>query len=192
MLAVIAAYGLWGSLSKNVLEIRGWALRPPGPKIAIVQIVLSVIDLSLSSAVLWWLLPPDAHISFIAFVGAYAVAVIAGIISHVPGGIGVFETVILYTLPGVPKDALLGSLLAYRVVYYLVPLFFATLLFLTKEVSAQRGKLARARELAGIYIAPIVPQIAGALTFFAGTLLLLSGATPAWTSASTSSTTSCR
>jgi phosphatidylglycerol lysyltransferase len=178
LLAVIAAYGLWGSLSKNVLEIRGWALRPPGPKIAIVQIVLSVIDLSLSSAVLWWLLPPDAHISFIAFVGAYAVAVIAGIISHVPGGIGVFETVILYTLPGVPKDALLGSLLAYRVVYYMVPLFFATLLFLTKEVSAQRGKLARARELAGIYIAPIVPQIAGALTFFAGTLLLLSGATP--------------
>ena len=89
------------------------------------QIVLSVIDLSLSSAVLWWLLPPDAHISFIAFVGAYAVAVIAGIISHVPGGIGVFETVILYTLPEVPKDALLGSLLAYRVVYYLVPLFFA-------------------------------------------------------------------
>jgi phosphatidylglycerol lysyltransferase len=73
---------------------------------------------------------------------------------------------------------LLGSLLAYRVVYYMVPLFFATLLFLTKEVSAQRGKLARARELAGIYIAPIVPQIAGALTFFAGTLLLLSGATP--------------
>jgi uncharacterized membrane protein YbhN (UPF0104 family) len=108
LLSVVAAYGVWGSLSRNVLEIRGWALRPPGPMIAIVQIVLSVIDLSLSSAVLFWLLPPEAHISFIAFVGAYAVAVIAGIVSHVPGGIGIFETVILYTLPGVPKDALLG------------------------------------------------------------------------------------
>jgi phosphatidylglycerol lysyltransferase len=179
LLALIAAYGLWASLSQNIIEIRGWALRPPGPMIGIVQIVLSVIDLSLSSAVLWWLLPPEAHVSFITFVGAYAVAVIAGIISHVPGGIGVFETVILYTLPSVPKDALLGSLLAYRLVYYLVPLFFGTLLFITKEVSAQRGRLARARELAGIYIAPIVPQIAGALTFLAGTVLLLSGATPA-------------
>jgi phosphatidylglycerol lysyltransferase len=178
LLMLIAAYGCWGALSKNVIEIRGWALRPPGPMISTVQIVLSVIDLSLSSAVLWWLLPADAHISFIAFVGAYAVAVIAGIISHVPGGIGVFETVILYTMPDVPKDALLGSLLAYRVVYYLVPLFFGTLLFISKEVSAQRGKLARARELAGIYIAPVVPQIAGALTFLAGTLLLVSGATP--------------
>jgi phosphatidylglycerol lysyltransferase len=178
LLSLVAAYGLWASLSRSVLEIRGWALRPPGPKIGLVQIVLSVIDLSLSSAVLWWLLPPEAHIGFLTFVGAYAVAVIAGIISHVPGGIGVFETVILYTLPGVPKDALLGSLLAYRVVYYLVPLFFGTLLFITKEVSAQRGRLARARELAGIYVAPVVPQIAGALTFFAGALLLLSGATP--------------
>jgi phosphatidylglycerol lysyltransferase len=178
LLSLIAAYGMWGALSKNVLEIRGWALRPPGPMISIVQIVLSVIDLSLSSAVLWWLLPPEAHISFIAFVGAYAVAVIAGIISHVPGGIGVFETVILYTMPDVPKDALLGSLLAYRVVYYLVPLFFGTLLFISKEVSAQRSALAKARELAGIYIAPVVPQIAGGLTFLAGVLLLISGATP--------------
>ena len=72
------------------------------------------MDLSLSSAVLWSLLPPDAHIGFITFLGVYAAAVIAGIVSHVPGGVGVFEAVILLTLPGVPADALLGSLLAYR------------------------------------------------------------------------------
>src|SRR5205807_742303 len=75
--------------------------------------------------------------------------------------------------------ALLGSLLAYRGVYYLVPLLFGTLLFASKELSAQRSALARAQELAGLYIAPVVPQIAGALTFLAGALLLFSGATPA-------------
>jgi phosphatidylglycerol lysyltransferase len=178
LLSLVALYGLWTMFSRSELEIRGWALRPPGPAIGLTQIGLSVIDLSLSSAVLWWLLPAEAHVTFIAFVGAYAAAVIAGIISHVPGGIGVFETVILYTLPDVPQDALLGSLLAYRVVYYLVPLLFGTLLFGTTEVSAHRGRLARARELAAMYIAPVVPQIAGALTFLAGTLLLLSGSTP--------------
>ncbi len=84
------------SLSRSVLEIRGWALRAPGPADRhSPQIALGIIDLGLSGAVLWWLLPADAHIGFIAFVGAYAVAVIAGIISHVPGGIGVFETVML-------------------------------------------------------------------------------------------------
>jgi phosphatidylglycerol lysyltransferase len=179
LLVVVGAYALWACLARSAFEIRGWALRAPGAAIGLAQIALGVLDLSLSSAVLWWLLPSGAHISFISFLGVYAAAVIAGIISHVPGGVGVFEAVILLTLPGVPADALLGSLLAYRAVYYLVPLVFGTLLFGSKELSAQRGRIAWAQELASIYIAPVVPQIAGALTFLAGSLLLFSGATPA-------------
>jgi phosphatidylglycerol lysyltransferase len=178
LLAAVIAYGVWASVSRTALEIRGWALRAPGPLIGITQIVLAIIDLSLAAGVLWWLLPASTNIGFVTFLGAYAAAVIAGIVSHVPGGIGVFETVILLTLPDVPADALLGSLLAYRLVYYLVPLLFGSLLFAAKELIAQRGRLARAHELATLYIAPVVPQIAGALTFLAGTLLLLSGATP--------------
>ena len=179
LLAAVAAYALWACLARGRLEIRGWALRPPGVAIGLAQIALSVSDLSLSSAVLWWLLPAGAHIPFITFLGVYAAAVIAGIVSHVPGGVGVFEAVVLFALPNVPADALLGSLLAYRAVYYVVPLVFGTLLFGSKELSAQRGRLARAQELASIYIAPVVPQIAGALTFLAGALLLFSGSTPA-------------
>jgi phosphatidylglycerol lysyltransferase len=179
LLAVVCAYALWASLARGRLEIRGWALRAPGPAIGLSQIALGVLDLSLSCAVLWSLLPATAHVRYVTFLGVYAAAVIAGIISHVPGGVGVFEAVILLTLPGVPTDALLGSLLAYRAVYYLVPLVFGTLLFGSKEVSAQRAHLARARELASVYIAPVVPQIAGALSFLSGALLLFSGATPA-------------
>jgi phosphatidylglycerol lysyltransferase len=179
LLAAVGAYALWACLARGTLEIRGWALRAPGPAVGLTQIALSVMDLSLSSAVLWWLLPATAHIGFITFLGVYAAAVIAGIISHVPGGVGVFEAVMLLTLPNVPADALLGSLLAYRAVYYLVPLVFGTLLFGSKELSAQRGRIARAQELASMYIAPVIPQIAGALTFLAGALLLFSGATPA-------------
>jgi phosphatidylglycerol lysyltransferase len=178
LLAAVCAYALWVSLARGTLEIRGWALRAPGPAIGLTQIALGVLDLSLSCAVLWSLLPVSAHVRYVTFLGVYAAAVIAGIISHVPGGVGVFEAVILLTLPGVPTDALLGSLLAYRAVYYLVPLVFGTLLFGSKEVSAQRAHLARARELASLYIAPVVPQIAGALSFLSGALLLFSGATP--------------
>jgi phosphatidylglycerol lysyltransferase len=179
LLAAVAAYAAWATLARGTLELRGWALRAPGPAIGLAQLALSVVDLSLSSAVLWSLLPADAHIGFVPFLGTYALAVIAGIASHVPGGVGVFEAVILLTLPGVPADALLGSLLAYRGVYYLVPLVFGTLLFGTKELAAQRSRIAWAQELASVYIAPVVPQIAGALTFLAGALLLFSGATPA-------------
>ncbi len=179
LLGAVAAYAAWAALARGTLELRGWALRAPGPAIGLAQIVVSVADLSLSSAVLWSLLPVDAHIGFVTFLGTYAAAVIAGIVSHVPGGVGVFEAVMLLALPGVPPDALLGSLLAYRGVYYLVPLVFGTLLFGSKELSAQRGRMLRAQELAGVYIAPVVPQVAGALTFLSGALLLFSGATPA-------------
>ena len=178
LLAAVAAYALWSSLSRGVVEIRGWALRAPGAAIGLPQVALSVLDLSLAGSVLWWLLPAGAHIRFIPFIGAYAIAVIAGIVSHVPGGIGVFETVMLLILRGVAPEALLGSLLAYRAVYYLVPLLFGALLFGYKELSATRAHLARARERAAMYVAPVAPQIAGALTFFAGTVLLVSGATP--------------
>jgi phosphatidylglycerol lysyltransferase len=178
LLAAVAAYALWAALSRGVVEIRGWALRAPGPAIGLPQVAISVIDLSLAGSVLWWLLPPGSHIHFIPFIGAYAIAVIAGVVSHVPGGIGVFETVMLLILRGVPPEALLGSLLAYRAVYYLVPLLFGAALFGYKELSATRAHLARARERAALYVAPVAPQIAGALTFFAGAVLLVSGATP--------------
>lgn len=179
LLAAVAAYGVWSCVSKTALEIRGWALRAPGAAIGLTQICMSVVDMSLAGAVLWSVLPAEADISFITFMGAYAAAVVATIVAHVPGGLGVFEAVMLATLPDVAPDALLGSLLAYRAIYYLAPLIFGALLFAGKEVSAQRGRLARAQELAAIYIAPVVPQIAGGLTFIAGALLLLSGATPA-------------
>jgi phosphatidylglycerol lysyltransferase len=179
LLVAVIAYATWACSSRGSLEIRGWALRAPGPRIAVPQMVLGILDPTLAAAVLWSLLPPEANVSFITFLGSYAAAVIAGIISHVPGGIGVFEAVILFTLPNVPPDVLLGSLLAYRAVYYLVPLLFGTLLFGSKELSAYRGPIARAHELATAYIAPVVPQIAGALIFLAGTVLLVSGVTPA-------------
>ncbi|HEX3844672.1 MAG TPA: bifunctional lysylphosphatidylglycerol flippase/synthetase MprF [Steroidobacteraceae bacterium] len=178
LLAAVVGYALWSATSRGVIEIRGWALRAPGPTIGLPQVALGLIDMSLAGSVLWWLLPSGAHIGFVPFIGAYAIAIIAGIVSHVPGGIGVFETVMLLTLRGIPPEALLGSLLAYRAVYYLVPLLFGAVLFAYKELSATRGHFARARERAAMYVAPVAPQIAGALTFLAGTVLLVSGATP--------------
>jgi phosphatidylglycerol lysyltransferase len=178
LLAGVGAYATWCILGRTPIEIRGWALRAPRPALGFVQIALGMCDLSCSTAVLWWLLPPQADMGYLTFVGAYAAAVTAGIISHVPGGLGVFETVIVFALPDVPVSSLVGSMLIYRAVYYLAPLMVATLLFGLKELRAERGPLARAHALASLYVAPVVPQVAGTLTFLAGFILLVSGATP--------------
>ena len=177
LLGLVAAYFVWTCSRSARLEFRGWLLRPPGPLIGATQVIAGTFDLGMSCAVLWLMLPAGAHVDFVAFAGAYAVGVTAGIISHVPGGLGVFETVVVIAVPEIPADALLGSLLAYRAVFYLAPLGVATVMFAAEELGAQRARLAQARARAAAFIGPVAPSIVGALTFIAGTELLFSGAT---------------
>jgi phosphatidylglycerol lysyltransferase len=178
LLALIAAYALWSLAGPRQVELGGWALRAPTPSVALPQIALAIVDLALSALVLWVLLPPGHGVTLLAFAGAYSTAVVAGVISHVPGGLGVFEALIVLALPGVLADQLVGSLLAWRAIYYVLPLLVAALLFGGQELHTQRPALARFEQLAAAYIAPIVPQVSGALVFLAGFLLLVSGVTP--------------
>ena len=173
LLAVVVAYLLWAGLSRRTIEIRGWALRAPGLALGVGQVLLSIADLTVEGSVLWWLLPNVAHIGLLPFMGAYAIALTAGILSHVPGGLGVFETVMLLALPGAPADSVLGALLAFRAVYYLAPLLVAAVLFVHQELRARRRDLARARAQAATYVTPVAPQIAGSLVFLAGALLIV-------------------
>jgi phosphatidylglycerol lysyltransferase len=178
LLAGAAGYLLWCCSRRAGLEVRGWLLRPPGAALGTLQIVLGTLDLGCTAAVLWVLLPASADMGYVGFAGLFAAAIAAGLITHLPGGIGAFEAVMVFALPQVPTDALLGSLLAYRFVYFLVPLLVAALLFGAEELSAQRARLAQARQRAAAFIAPVVPAVVGALTFIAGAVLLASGATP--------------
>ena len=173
LLGVVCAYVLWAGLSRRAIEIRGWALRSPGFGLSAGQILLSVSDLTIEGSVLWWLLPSAAHIGLLPFMGTYAIALSAGILSHVPGGIGVFETVMLLALHTAPTDSVLGALLAFRAVYYLAPLLVGAALFAYQEFNTRRGDLARARERAATYVTPVAPQIAGSLVFLAGALLIV-------------------
>jgi phosphatidylglycerol lysyltransferase len=174
----IVTYALWSILGPRNMELFGYALRAPSPMVAIPQIILAVVDLGVSAVVLWLLLPGGYGVTLLGFLGAYSIAITAGIISHVPGGLGVFESLIVLGLPGVPADQLVGSLLAWRAVYYLLPLLVASLLFASQELRSQRSKLARIEQVAAAYIAPIVPQVTGSMVFIAGFLLLVSGVTP--------------
>jgi phosphatidylglycerol lysyltransferase len=176
LLGCVAAYFIWTCSPRARVEFRGWLLRPPGAAIGAIQVIAGTIDLGLSCAVLWLMLPASAHVDFVPLAGAYAIGVTAGLISHVPGGLGVFETVVVLAVPEIPADTMLGSLLAYRAVFYLVPLGFATVLFAAEELGAQRARLAQARARASAFIGPVVPSVVGALTFIAGAELLFSGA----------------
>jgi uncharacterized membrane protein YbhN (UPF0104 family) len=82
----------------------------------------------MAGSVFYILLPPSEAISYFYFLGVFLIAQTAGLISHVPGGLGVFESLIVLLLsPYLAVTDILGALLAYRLIYYLLPLALATL-----------------------------------------------------------------
>ena len=75
------------------------------------------------------------------FFGIYLLAQLAGIISNVPGGLGVFETILILLLsPPIPSASLLGALLAYRGIYYFLPLGVSILMLLWYEFKQRRTR----------------------------------------------------
>src|SRR5512133_3315262 len=123
LLLVVIGYVAASALRRAPLRLMGWEFNLPRPSLAVAQVVASSLDWVAAGAVLFALLPGDHPVPFGAFLSAFLLAQVVGLISHVPGGIGIFESVIvLLTKDEIPAAGLVGALLAYRVVYYLVPL----------------------------------------------------------------------
>ncbi|WP_233597363.1 bifunctional lysylphosphatidylglycerol flippase/synthetase MprF [Corallococcus sp. CA041A] len=163
---------------RKPLRIRGLEWTLPTPARALAQLVVSCGDWALAAAVLWVLLPPDS-VSLPSLTALFALAQLAGIASQVPAGLGVFETVMLSALtPRVPAPQVVGVLLVYRLVYYLLPFTVAALLLAGHELLQRRHHLTRLAKVVHSSFAPVVPWVASAVAFVAGTVLLFSGATP--------------
>lgn len=126
---VVFSYLLATLFHQKYLQI-GKLILPHLPlRLSLRQLAIGAGDWMLAAAVFYVMIPPDIGLSYSAFFGIYLLAQIAGVISNVPGGLGVFETVMLLLLsPAISSVKLLGLLLAYRGIYYFLPLGCALLL----------------------------------------------------------------
>lgn len=177
--AVSVALIVWMSVSQRSLSLRGYELHLPPPADLAGQLVVTLIDIAAASFALWILLPagkPD----YATFVAVYAAATMIGVLSHVPGGIGVFETVVLGTLPAsVPAVDAAAALLLFRLVYYLVPFVLAFLLVTLNEIRLASGfggrLLARAPALQPAFstLHGFSPGLVATVAFDFGAWLLL-------------------
>ncbi|MEC3862081.1 bifunctional lysylphosphatidylglycerol flippase/synthetase MprF [Mesobacterium sp. TK19101] len=177
--AVSVALIAWMSVSQRSLSIRGHELHLPPPADLAGQLVVTLIDIAAASFALWVLLPagkPD----YATFVAVYAAATMIGVLSHVPGGIGVFETVVIGTLPAsVPVGDAAAALLLFRLVYYLVPFALAFLLVALNEIRLASGfgsrLLARAPALQPAFatLHGFSPGLVATVAFGFGAWLLL-------------------
>lgn len=179
LLSVPVGYLAIAATRRRPTTIGGWELRPVGLQLALAQLAAGCIDWMLAAAVAYVLLPSTVTVSFLAFLGIFVLAQLVGVASHVPGGVGVFETLIVLLLRGqAPPAALVGSLLAYRVVYYVVPFSAAALTLVAYQLKVRRAVALVARA-AGTWLPALAPRALAAVTFAAGTILILSGALPA-------------
>jgi len=151
----------------------------PSLPIAAAQVALGIADWLLMAAALWVLLPASVAITPVAFVAVFVLATVAGIASGVPGGLVVFESVVLAVLASpTTAPALLAALLVFRLISGVLPVLVA-LLVLGGVRLARRGSLARLGDVLGRSIPLVAPRLLAVTTFLAGVLLLATGALPA-------------
>lgn len=144
------------------------------------QIATSVLDVIMAALTLYVLMPAGAP-DFPAFVAIYSIATMIGVLSHVPGGIGVFETVIIAAMPaGTAVGDVAAGLLLFRIIYYLVPFSVAFLMVSFNEARNAGGFIARRMGGTPAILLPafsgisgIVPALVAFVAFGLGVYLLL-------------------
>ncbi|HVN27250.1 MAG TPA: hypothetical protein VMT64_02120, partial [Candidatus Binataceae bacterium] len=179
-----AAMLLLATLGLIVLGVRhqgpfafaGVPLSMPSPRIALVQQMVTGCDLTAAALALRVLLPASG-IDFFSFAAIFSTATALGNISRVPGGVGIFETVVYLGLARyMPHNQLAAALLIYRGVYFLLPPMLAGAALagfeLRSDAVVRGGSILPGADL----LAPIFLSV---ITFSIGVMLILSGATPA-------------
>lgn len=127
------AYILACGLLRGSVTLFRHEFQLPKLKYAILQLAFGLADVSVNAAVIWTLLG-DAAPRYATFLGGYLVSVTAGLLSGIPGGVGIFEGVMLTLLPGVDPAALTAALLGYRLFYYFAPLGVGAVLLVGRRI----------------------------------------------------------
>ncbi len=152
----IAMYGvgvaLWAivfgyvTLSKlfGRMKIMGHDIVLPGWRMAIVQVILATVDVATTATIFFALLPDAPGLTWLIFLGVYVASYTAGLAANLPGGIGVFDTAMLFGLaPYLSPPQIVGAIFVFRLYYYIIPLFLAGSLFAGNEILLRGGGILR-------------------------------------------------
>lgn len=189
--AVMLLLGIyWLLIATGRHSIQWWKLNlviPPA-RITALQSVAGICDLLLAGIVLYCLLYPSTHMHFMWFFTLYIVAQLTGLFSQVPGGIGIFEGAFLYLVgDSYDHQIILMALLTYRLIYFLLPLLIAFIVFVIYqrvELRDSWNKIPGVMHIQytiktiSLFLHKRLPLLLSVSLVIAGALLLVSGSTP--------------
>lgn len=148
LLAFILFYLALCAFSKRrSWQVKGHKLALPSLRMALIQFTVSSANWLVMGTIIWLLLGQKAD--YPQVLGVLLISSIAGVIIHIPAGIGVLEAVFLALLSGehMSHGAIIAALLAYRVIYFIAPLLLALVLYLWLESRAKSLRQKNQQEL---------------------------------------------
>jgi len=177
-LFLLALYVSLSAFNSKPRKIFKWQISFPNIKIVAAQVLLASADWIVASLTLYMLMP-SGEISYFILLKVFLVAQLFGIISQVPGGMGVFEASIAFLLPQAAKHpGVIGGLLAYRAIFYFFPLVIALSMFGFFEAMRFVKKFDEKTRIFGKTVSSAIVQVLAVSTFFAGMVAMFSTSTP--------------
>lgn len=123
--------GLAATLHRSI-TLRGRSFRLPTLRLALLQVVAGTVNFAFVAASLHQVISALSDANYLKVAALSIIANVAAIVSHIPGGIGVLEATVAQILPGAEA---LAAVIAFRVIYYFVPLALGLILFGASEVT---------------------------------------------------------
>lgn len=129
--------GLCGFSKRRSWTIRQHEIDLPSLRLALVQLLLGALNWGLMALVVYFML--SQKVAYPEVLGILMISSIAGVVTHIPAGLGVIEAVFVALLADeMSKGAIVGGLIGYRVIYFLIPLLVATLVYVVLEARAKK------------------------------------------------------
>jgi len=179
VLSALLGLFLWLSRGTRRLSIAGVEFELPSVRLAGGLTVAAVFDLTGAALTLYVLMPPDLVQSYPYFFVIYIGAIAFGILSHAPGGLGVFEATLIAGLGAAGRSDVLAGLVLYRLIYTLLPFLVAVSGLALVWSKSHRKVATQTANWIFRLVRPFVPLAAAGVSLLAGTMLLISGNLPA-------------
>ncbi|MCL2388914.1 MAG: phosphatidylglycerol lysyltransferase domain-containing protein [Elusimicrobia bacterium] len=177
-LSIFFVYFSLSFFNSRPIKFFKWKITFPGFSIVFWQTMLASANWILASLALYVLMPAGT-MPYFTLLKIFLIAQLLGILSQVPGGVGVFESTIFLLMPQASSSPeVMGSLIAFRLVFYFFPLSVALLLLASHEFLRMRKKFQTASKIFGRRLTPMLPQTLTIAMFFAGVIILFTSFTP--------------
>jgi glycosyltransferase 2 family protein len=139
LLGAVALYVVGSVMHLKPLTIRKFKLEYPRPQVMVRQLIAAPLELLGAAGIIYFALPEAGTPGFMVVLAVFLASFSAALVSHAPGGLGVFEIVFLTAMPDIPKVEVLAALLVFRLFYLLIPFAAAILVVLLFERSRLMG-----------------------------------------------------